>query len=184
MMLMPLQRKPRISPVAADAPEMLAIAPVAAQGAKGSAAMATMLRNGPLYDVWRPLARYLNAESMIAVREREILILRVGWLARSEYEWGNHILVGRRAGLTDAEIAAIATGPDDPSWSADEGGLLSAVDDLFHRSKLSDETWQRLSARFSDAELIEIMMIIGHYVMIAFVLNSAEVQREEGVPGF
>lgn len=174
---------PRIEPLPADSPEMLAIAPLAAKGANGSNVMGTMLRNPNLYEVWRPLARYLNSDNCIPVRDRELLILRTAWLSGSEYEWGNHVLAGRRAGLSDEEIRDVKVGAGHERWSPSDATLLRVPDELHAANRLSDDTWEALADRYDDAALLELIILVGQYVMLGFVLNSVHVARENDVPG-
>src|SRR3978361_203396 len=91
-----------------------------------------MAAQRPVINIFKTLARdptalkaflgwgsyILSRKNALPAREREIAVLRTGWLCRSGYEWTQHVPIGQRAGLTDAEIAAIKVGPSDPSWSA------------------------------------------------------------------
>ena len=143
----------------------------------------TLVRNPGLYAKWLPFGGKLLA-GKLPPRERELLILRTGWRCRSEYEWGQHAVVGRAAGLTDDEIARVAAGPDAAEWSADDALLLRAADELHDASTLSDGTWAALAARYDERQLIEIPMLVGHYHMVAMTLNALGVEREAGVEGF
>ena len=64
----------------------------------------TLARHPKLLKRWNVFANHVLHKSTLPPREREILILRIGWLCKSEYEWGQHVLIGRRAGLTEEEI--------------------------------------------------------------------------------
>lgn len=158
---------------------------------RGSSALAggaanifrTLARHPGLFRKWLPFGGKLLA-GKLPPREREILILRTGWNCGSEYEWGQHVVIGRAAGLTDDEIERITAGPGAPGWSEDDRSLLLAADELHDDGCLSDSTWAALSARYDEKQLIEVPMLVGQYHMVAFALNSLGVQREEGVPGF
>jgi 4-carboxymuconolactone decarboxylase len=173
----------RIAPVAADSPQMRAAAPIAARGANGSRALGTVLRNQPLYDAWRPFARYLNSSTCVSRRDRELLILRTAWLTASDYEWGNHVLVAKEAGIADEEIDAIREGSDSPVWSQREAALLLMAEELIGHARLPDDVFAQLSAFCSEEQIIESVMLVGHYVMIAYLFNSVGIEREDGVPG-
>jgi alkylhydroperoxidase family enzyme len=121
---------------------------------------------------------------MIAARERELLILRTGWLCRAEYEWGQHGAMGREAGLTNDEILAIARGPNDPTWSPFDAALLRAVDELHRDQCISDATWQALSEHLDAKEMMDLIFTVGQYTLLSMALNSLGVQREPGVAGF
>jgi len=121
---------------------------------------------------------------LLPPRERELVILRVGWRARSIYEFGQHTLFGRDAGLTEAEIAAVAGDIRNGSWSEGEMALLEMVDELVDDDCVSDVTWSRLSQRWNPPELVELVLLIGFYRMVSSSLNTFGVELEEGVPGW
>jgi 4-carboxymuconolactone decarboxylase len=143
----------------------------------------TLIRHTGLFRKWLPFAGKLLSGKLPA-RERELLILRTGWRCQAPYEWGQHVLIGRRAGLTDEEIERIKAGPDAAGWSADDVTLLIAADELHDTSRLSDKTWAALTANYDEKQIVEILMVVGHYHMVSYVLNGLGVQREPGVPGF
>ena len=87
-------------------------------------------------------------------------------------------------GLTHDEIRRIQDGPDASGWDDWDATLLRAADELHDDSCLSDATWRALTTRYDERQLIEVPMLVGHYHMVAFALNSLGVQREPGVPGF
>jgi 4-carboxymuconolactone decarboxylase len=130
------------------------------------------------------LGGFLLNKGLIPQREREIVILRIGWNARARYEFGQHTLIGRRCGLTDAEIVALTRPADDHPWSDDDRVLIALADDLAGDDCVSDATWARLADRWDDAELVEFLVLAGFYRMVSGFLNSAGVQLDEGVPGF
>jgi len=143
----------------------------------------TLVRHPGLFRRWLPFGGKLLAGKLPA-RERELLILRTGWNCRSEYEWGQHVVIGRAAGLRDDEIERIKEGPDSAGWSEPDRTLLRAADELHGDGCITDATWHALAARYDDKQLVEVPMLVGHYHMVAFTLNSLGVQREPGVPGF
>ena len=127
---------------------------------------------------------FLLNKGLLPPREREIVILRVGWNARSRYEFGQHTLIGRQCGLTDAEIAALTGDPDAFAWSPDDRALIALADDLHADDCVSDATWAALAARWTEPELIELLLLAGFYRMVSGFLNSTGVELDDGVPGF
>ena len=83
------------------------------------------MRHPGLFARWLPFGGKLLAGRLPA-RDRELLVLRTGWRCRSEYEWAQHVVVGRAAGLTDEEIERVVAGPDAPGWDPFEAVLLRA----------------------------------------------------------
>lgn len=130
------------------------------------------------------LGGFLLNKGLLPEREREIVILRVGWNAQAVYEFGQHTIIGRRCGLADAEIGALAAPPDSHAWSDDDRALIALADELAADDCVSDATWERLATRWSDAELVELLVLAGFYRLVSGFLNSAGVQLDDGVPGF
>lgn len=145
---------------------------------------ATLAHYPKLLKRWLVFGNHVLFKSRIAARERELLILRTGWLCRAEYEWGQHVAIGKDAGLTDEEIRAVAVGPDAPSWNALDATLLRAADDLHHEQCIRDATWQALSAHLDLQQMMDVIFTVGQYTLVSMALNSLGVQREPGVVGF
>lgn len=177
---------PRLAPLAPGerTPEIDEL--LAGAGRPGGSALnifATLARHPGLCRRWLPFGGKLLA-GKLPPRERELAILRTGWRCRAEYEWGQHVLIGRTAGLTDEEIGRIQAGPDAPGWDPFDAALLRAADELHDDSCVTDSTWATLAGRYDDRQLIELLMLVGQYHLVSFALNSLGVQREPGVPGF
>ena len=177
---------PRIAPLAPEerspeTDELLHSA--AAPGGSALNIFATLVRHPGLCRHWLPFGGKLLA-GKLPPRERELAILRTGWRCRSEYEWGQHVLIGRAAGLTAPEIHRIQHGPDAPGWDPFDAVVLRAADELHDDSCVSDPTWGALAQRYDDRQLIELLMLVGQYHLVSFALNSLGVEREPGVPGF
>lgn len=132
---------------------------------------------------WLVFGGHVLAKSTLGERERELLILRVGWRCGSEYEFGQHTLIGRRLGLTDDEIRRLATEGLD-GWSPHDARWLRAADELVVDHRLGDATWAALAEDLTDQQLIDLVFTVGQYVMVSMALNSFGVQRDEGVPGW
>ena len=138
----------------------------------------TLARHPRLMKRWSAFGGMLLYGGTLPDRERELLILRTGYLCRAPYEWGQHVEIGRAAGLTDEEIALIASGPDAAGWSAGDADLLRAADELHRDSTIGDATWAALAVRWDEQQLIEICMVVGQYHLVAFTLNSLGVEPE------
>lgn len=144
----------------------------------------TCLRNLELCRAWMPFTQYiLSAENSVAPREKELLILRTSFLCNADYDWAHHVPGAKRAGLTDEEIARILKGPDAPAWSALDALLLRAADELHRDSHITDATWNGLSARYNERQLMDVIFTVGQYTIVSMFLNSAGVQLEPGFTG-
>jgi 4-carboxymuconolactone decarboxylase len=128
--------------------------------------------------VW---GRYiLSRKNTLASREREIIILRTGFLCRCGYEWTQHVPIGRRAGLTEEEIDRIKVGADAPGWSAADAALLRATDDLFREQFITESVWAALAQHFEERQRMDLVFTVGQYTQVSMLLNSFGVQLDEG----
>ena len=124
--------------------------------------------------------RYILSENSLAPRQREMAILRAGFLCRSGYEWAQHVVIGKRAGLTDAEIAGLKMGA---GFGEADAALIAAVDELIGDHFISDGTWARLCRHFSEEQRIDLIFTVGQYAMVSSALNSLGVQLDAGLVG-
>lgn len=121
----------------------------------------------------------LSRRNSLSERDRELVILRVGYNCKSGYEFTQHTRIGLDAGLTEAEIEAIKARPDDPSWSEADRAMLRATDDLTRDFHVSDASWSALSF-LSDKQKMDLVMTVGQYTQVSMMLNSFGVQLDAG----
>jgi len=135
---------------------------------------------------WTVFAGHVLHKQTLPVRDRELLILRIGWLNQAEYEWAQHVEIAKRAGITEAEIERVKEGPEatgpGAGWSAHEAALLQAADDLFEHSVVSDGTWTALAAKYSTEQMMDAVFTIGQYNLVSWVLNSFGVPLDDFLP--
>ena len=122
----------------------------------------------------------LSKKNDLPAREREIVILRIGFLCTSGYEWTQHVPIGVRAGLTEDEVARIKGGADAAGWSAADQALLRASDELHHDQFITDGTWAALKAHFTDKQCMDVVFTAGQYTQVSMILNSFGVQLDAG----
>jgi len=146
--------------------------------------LATMANYSKLYNRWRVFGNHVLYKSSLPIREREILILRTGWLCNSKYEWAQHSLIGKRVGLSEEEILRIKEGPDAEGWSSFESTLLRAADELYVDSFISDSTWEELAKTYKTQQLLDVVFTVGQYNLTAMALNSLGIQLEKGMDDF
>ena len=144
----------------------------------------TLANHPALLKRFNVLGGLFLAKGNLPEREREIVILRVGWNCRAVYEFGQHTIIGRRVGLTDAEIAALIRKPDSYAWRAADAVLIAMADELCADDCVGDKTWQDLAARWDEAQLAELVMLAGFYLMVSGFLNSTGVQLDPDTPGW
>ena len=144
----------------------------------------TLARHPKLLKRWGVFGTHILYKNSIPARERELVILRTGWLCRSAYEWGQHVLIARASGLTDDEIEKVKDGPDAAGWSEEDAALLRATDELHADAFIGDATWAALAERYDTLQMIDLVFTVGQYHVVSMALNSLGVQLDEGIPGF
>ena len=145
----------------------------------------TYAQHPALYVPRQALSEYIRTGSTLPARVREMLILRIGYLCGSAYEWAAHARAGRGAGLSAEEIGRIAAGPA-AGWNAEDAAVLQAVDDMFNDDRVAPATWARLSTRFDRRQLLDVLITAGGYRMVSMSLNTFGVAPEpnsEPLPG-
>jgi 4-carboxymuconolactone decarboxylase len=143
----------------------------------------TFARHKDLFRAWLPFGGFLLGGGVLGARERELLILRTGYNCSSGYEWGQHVRISEGIGMPREEIMRVAAGPDSEDWTAPDAALLRAADELHQHAKVSGDTWARLAERYDERGLLEITMLVGHYHLVAYALNSLEVELDDGLEG-
>lgn len=128
----------------------------------------------------RPLGAGILGRGRVEPRLREVMIHRTSALCGAEYEWGVHVMgFGKPLGFTDEQLASTVHGSaDDPAWSAEEGLVFRLADELHATSRVSDDLFAELAARFPHDQILELVVTAGWYHTIAFVINAAGVENE------
>jgi alkylhydroperoxidase family enzyme len=122
------------------------------------------------------LGTELSAGTALDPRSRELVILRVGWLLGGPYVWGEHVIIGRREGLSPVEIERVIQGSAAEGWSDKERALLRAVEELHADAMIADATWAGLAGHFDERQLVELPMLVGHYHLTIFVQNALRIR--------
>ena len=132
---------------------------------------------------WTPFAGHILSKQTLPFRDRELLILRIGWLNQAEYEFAQHELIARKGGVSDTDIVLLQDGPKAAGWSEKDSALLQVADDLFDNSVVSDETWATMSKHYSTEQLMDAVFTVGQYNMVSWALNSFGVPLDDFLPG-
>jgi 4-carboxymuconolactone decarboxylase len=146
--------------------------------------MATMAHNRTISKALGGFAQTVLFGGELPRRQVEIAVLRMGWNCQAVYEFGQHTLFGRDAGLTEEEIYFTTRPISQGGWSPADAAILQLVDDLYTDDCVSDATWAEASRHFSGPDLIHLIAAGGCYRVVSGFLNSAGVQLDDGVPGW
>ena len=126
---------------------------------------------------------YFVRNATIPTRDRELLILRTAWLARGDYIWGRHDVIGQEAGLTPEEILRVTAGADAPGWGDFDRALLRAADELHTSRFVSHPTWATLAESYTEEQLVEVVLIVGNYTQLSMFQNALGAQLPPGFEG-
>ena len=132
---------------------------------------------------WTPFAGHVLGKQTLPFRDRELLILRIGWLNQAEYEFAQHELIARKGGVSETDIVRLQDGPKAAGWSEKDSALLQVADDLFENSVVSDATWEILSKHYSTEQLMDAVFTVGQYNLVSWALNSFGVPLDDFLPG-
>ena len=153
-------------------------------GARSANVFVTFVRNPPADRVRGPINQHILNATTLSVRQRETLLMRIGVLCRSEYEWAAHVRLGRRAGMTDADVARIIEGPGSPGGDPTETALIRAADDLYRDDVVSDATWAALAQTLDTKQLLDVLIAVGGYRATSMAINSAGIQLDANMADF
>lgn len=156
----------------------LAVARVAAPPGRGIAVGRTFNLYPALSQRWSPRQTFVNRTSKLTARHREMLILRMGWNCRSEYEWSQHVGTVGRARDHGLDPVWIALGPEAPGWDSYEKVILRMADELYRDGIVSDATWRFLAERFDTGLMMSALFTPSAYRAISMSLNTYGVQHE------
>jgi len=144
---------------------------------------ATFARDPPTDALRNAVSGHIRGGSTLTPRHREIVIMRIGVLCRSEYEWAAHMRAGKGLGMTDADVERVARGSDAPG-DAFEAALLRATDELYRDDRVSEATWAELATQLDTRQLLDVLIAVGGYRSASMAINSAGVQLDANMAEF
>ena len=147
-------------------------------GTEPPAIFTTLGRTKGLFTGWLHFAARLMPFGSLERRESELVILTVATARGCEYEREHHRLLGRRAGLTTAEIEGILDDRAVESLSTREQILRESAWILVRTQDLDDDQWATLRRMTTEREAIELLLLVGHYDMLATTLMTLRLQPD------
>ena len=146
--------------------------------ARGVHGLGVILNHPLLAKSFLTFNNHIATENSLSKREAELLILRVSWLRRSEYEFQQHVVLGLRAGLSEEEIESIQDGPGAVNWNATDAALLQAVDDLVNDACVQPDTWSALCKHYDQKRRMDLVFTVGCYEVLAMAFKTFAVPFE------
>jgi alkylhydroperoxidase family enzyme len=144
----------------------------------------TLAHHPKLMKRWLVFGNHVLAKSTLSPRDRELAILRVGWICKAEYEFAQHRRIALDSDISETEIDRVTKGPDAPGWSDREIALLKATDELVEDAFISEPTWKALCTFYDTEQLMDLVFTVGQYNLVSMALNTLGVQLEDGAVGF
>jgi 4-carboxymuconolactone decarboxylase len=138
-----------------------------------------MAHSGKMLDRYIRLGNFILTKSKLDPVLREIAILRVGYISEASYETYQHERISRDIGMTDEFIAAIKEGPDASAFDPLQRLVMRYCDDVIHNVRASDKTFNPLQEHLSVAELQELTLTIGFYMMTCRFLETFDIDIED-----
>jgi 4-carboxymuconolactone decarboxylase len=147
------------------------------------AALEILIRHAELYKAHVEVAQKYLSDCEMDIRDRELAILRIAWLSQAPFEWGSHVKIAKRNGITSEEIERIIVGSSARGWSKRERAIVLAMEELHFDSMITDDTWADLQEFYNDKKLIELVILAGQYKTVAYYQNSLRLPLPEGNMG-
>jgi alkylhydroperoxidase family enzyme len=158
--------------------------PASGGGNGGANVFRTFARNPPADELRNAQGRHIRDATSLEPRNRQLVIMRIGVLCRSEYEWAAHSRIGRQVGMSDADVARVVLGPAAPGNTAREAALLTAVDELYRENEIGDAAWDALSQQLSERQMLDVLFTVGGYRSASYAINTAGVQLDANMAEF
>jgi 4-carboxymuconolactone decarboxylase len=140
------------------------------------------MHNPALADRWQALGQVLRYETCLPPRLNELAILAAARHWNSELEWTIHAAEARRAGLSEAVIAAMLAGAVPPFATPDEREIYEFARALLQDGLVTDATYDAVLARWGALGVVELTALVGYYSMVAMTLNAHRIPLPDHIP--
>lgn len=138
----------------------------------------TLGRGKGLFWGWLHFAGKLMPGGKLPRRETELVILRVASLRGCDYEFEHHVRLGRSAGVRTDDVDRTMVGSGAAGWQGHEELLMRVTEELIGTKDLGDATWAELRTAYDERTSIELLLLIGHYDMLATTLMTLRLEPD------
>ena len=145
---------------------------------KGLNVLGVLARHPELARAFHTFTGHALFATTLSPRQRELIVLRVAAARSCDYEWAQHEVIGRDAGLSDDDIQRVAVDPTSDQWSALERALIAATDELISGARIADDTWTTLRAALDDQQLMDLIFTVGAYDVLAMAMLSFDLELD------
>ena len=124
----------------------------------------------------------LLENNRLDTRLRELMIMRIGWVTGSAYEWTNHWRVATTAGIPPEDILAVRDWRNSSRLNAADKAILAATDESLAGKSISDATWAEVAKHITDpGEQVEFIVAMGNWLMFSMLFRNLRIPLGEGV---
>lgn len=148
-------------------------APIADENIPGM--LLTAMCHRELFERVVNVSLQLLKDPTLPLRDRQLVILRVGWLRQVPYIWGEHVSVSRKLGLSGEDIEQVTVGSTSAHWSSFERALLQATEELIENAMISDPTWETLAQQYNEQQLFELPVLVGQFSTVGYFQNALRI---------
>jgi hypothetical protein len=142
-----------------------------------------LLNNVGFTRAYKDIMTYFLVRGSLPLRDRELAILRVGWVRQIPFVWGEHVRISKETGLTSEEIERVTQGSTAAGWSEHDAAVIRAAEEIMDNAMISDATWAILAKTLSPGLLLELVACVGQYQALGYIQNSLRIPLFEGNPG-
>lgn len=139
-----------------------------------------LLHSGPIADGWLTYLSAIRLHSQLDDAVRELVIMRIAHLNRAPYEAYQHAAIALRAGLSAAQLDALATpAPDSSLFDARQRAVLAYTDAMTRDVQVPDAVFGAVRAHFQATELVELTAAIAAYNMVSRFVEALEIYTDD-----
>ncbi|HET9403455.1 MAG TPA: carboxymuconolactone decarboxylase family protein [Burkholderiales bacterium] len=139
-----------------------------------------LIRSPELMERLQKVGEYLRFQSALEPRISEFIMLIVSREWTQQFEWAVHVPLGRKVGLKDEVIEALAGGRRPATMRADEEIVYDFCEELLRTKGVSDATYRRTVKAFGENGVVDIVGILGYFTTVSMVLNVAHTPPDDG----
>jgi len=140
-----------------------------------------LLVNSPdMARAFNGVGNYIRFKSSLDPRLRELAILQVGWLAKSEYEFTHHVRIGKEFGVTDEDIAGLIAETDDKPSKLEPLAkvILKGAREMTRDMAMSEATFAEIKRELSNEQMVDLVLTIAFYCAVVRVLATMKIDNE------
>jgi len=124
------------------------------------------------------LGNAILSHTQLDPKLRELAILTVGRVTEAPYEYAHHVEIGKRAGITDEQIAALPVWQRHPAFNAQERAVIRYAEEVTRDVRVADATFTACHAFLGDEQMTELAIATGFYNFVVRVLEPMQVDLE------